>query len=98
MFNMEKVTSKFLIAIIIGILIGIYWIILGHPISVLILAFISALLFAFWLWMLVDCATREPSQDNDKLVWVIIIVFTHFIGALLYYFIRRPKRKAEIGG
>lgn len=93
---MEKLTYKFLIPIIIGILISVYGIILGYPINVLI-AIIFALLFAFWLWVLVDCATREPSQDNDKLVWVIIIVFTHFIGALLYYFIRRPKRKAEYG-
>ncbi|ADI73288.1 hypothetical protein Metev_0364 [Methanohalobium evestigatum Z-7303] len=93
---MEKLTYKFLIPIILGILISVYGIILGYPINVLI-AIIFALLFAFWLWVLVDCATREPSQDNDKLVWVIIIVFTHFIGALLYYFIRRPKRKAEFG-
>lgn len=93
---MEKLTYKFLIPIIIGILISVYGIILGYPINVL-MAIIFALLFGFWLWVLVDCATKEPSQDNDKLVWVIIIVFTHFIGALLYYIIRRPKRKAEFG-
>ena len=50
----------------------------------------------FWIWALVDCATKERS-DNDKLVWVIIIVFTHLIGALIYYFVRRPARMAELG-
>jgi len=52
--------------------------------------------FAFWIWMIVDCATNEPSTGNDKVVWIIVIVFTHFVGALIYYFVRhRPRRFAE---
>lgn len=51
----------------------------------------------FWIWMLIDCATKEPGKGNDKLVWVIIIAFTHIIGALIYYIVRRPKRKSEYG-
>nr|WP_321431376.1 PLD nuclease N-terminal domain-containing protein [uncultured Methanolobus sp.] len=51
----------------------------------------------FWLWMLIDCATKEPSEGNDKLIWIIIIVFTHVLGALIYFFIRRPKRIQECG-
>jgi len=51
--------------------------------------------FAFWIWMLIDCATEEPSTGNDKLVWIVIIVFTHIIGASIYYFVRhRPRRFA----
>jgi O-antigen/teichoic acid export membrane protein len=46
----------------------------------------------FWLWMLVDCALHEPSAGNDKLAWVLIIVLTHFLGALLYCWFRRPHR------
>ncbi|KXS45213.1 MAG: hypothetical protein AWU59_77 [Methanolobus sp. T82-4] len=51
----------------------------------------------FWIWMLVDCAMKEPSQGNDKLIWVIIILFTHLLGALLYFFVRRPQRIQEYG-
>ena len=51
----------------------------------------------FWLWMLIDCAAKEPSEGNDKLIWIIIIVFTHVLGALIYFFIRRPKRIQEYG-
>jgi hypothetical protein len=53
--------------------------------------------FAFWLWMLIDCATKESSQGNDKLIWILIIVFTHWIGALIYFLVRRPQRKRELG-
>jgi prolipoprotein diacylglyceryltransferase len=52
---------------------------------------------AFWIWMIIDCATKEPSEGNDKLVWIVIIVFTQIIGALIYYFVRRPQRIAQLG-
>ena len=48
----------------------------------------------FWIWMIVECATKEPSQGNDKIVWIIIIIFGQLIGALIYYFVRRPRRIA----
>lgn len=51
----------------------------------------------FWVWALVDCATNEPPQDNSKLTWILIIIFTHFIGALLYFLIRRPERQRLYG-
>jgi hypothetical protein len=44
----------------------------------------------FWIWMIIDCATKE--RDPDRLVWTVIIVFTHIIGAAIYFFVRRPVR------
>jgi hypothetical protein len=44
----------------------------------------------FWIVMLVDAIRREFSDSTMKIVWVLVIVFTHFIGALVYYFIGRP--------
>ena len=58
---------------------------------------LGLLAVGFWIWMLVECATKESSAGNDKLIWVLIILFTHLLGALLYCFIRRPSRKAELG-
>jgi hypothetical protein len=51
----------------------------------------------FWIWMLVDCLMNEPSQGNDKLIWGLVILFTHFVGALIYFVIRRPTRIHELG-
>ena len=53
--------------------------------------------FGFWIWMLVDCLKNEPSEGNDKLVWVLVIVFLHFIGAAIYYVVRRPERIERFG-
>ncbi len=47
--------------------------------------------FVFWIWMLVHAITNKALTDTEKIVWVIVIVFTHFIGALIYFFVGRPK-------
>jgi hypothetical protein len=51
----------------------------------------------FWIWMLIDCATKESSQGNDKIVWIIVIALTHLIGAAIYFLVRRPTRMRELG-
>ena len=61
----------------------------------ILLVFLAA--FAFWIWMLVECITKEPDAGNNKLIWIIVIVFTQIIGAVIYYVIRRPRRLAEVG-
>lgn len=58
---------------------------------------ILILLFAFWIWTLIEILTKEPSEGNDKLVWLILVLFFHFIGSLLYCFIRRPERIRLLG-
>jgi membrane-associated phospholipid phosphatase len=50
----------------------------------------------FCIWMLIDCATKESDVGNTRVVWVIIVLFTHIIGAAIYYFVRRPQRLAEL--
>lgn len=50
----------------------------------LIVVVIVLLTSIFWVMMLVDCAKRD---FDDKLIWILIIIFTHFLGATLYYFI-----------
>jgi Phospholipase_D-nuclease N-terminal len=65
---------------------------------ILLLFFVIGILgMLFWIWMLIDCATKEPSEGNDKVIWILVILFTHFIGALIYYFIRRPERERLLG-
>lgn len=63
----------------------------------LLFPIVVLVLLAFWIWMLVDCATKEPSQGNEKLVWILIILLANWIGAAVYFFVRRPRRKREVG-
>ena len=58
---------------------------------------VSVLGSIFWVWMLIECATKEPNEGNDKIVWILVIIFTHVIGAAIYLFARRPQRIAKYG-
>lgn len=48
--------------------------------------------FVFWIWMIVDVITKAPSR-NDKVVWVFVVILLSWIGALIYFFVRKRKRK-----
>lgn len=61
------------------------------PVEVLIVL-VMLLGTLVWIWALVDCLIHEPTQGNTKLIWVIVIVFTHVIGAVLYLLLHRSRR------
>ena len=70
------------------------------PIGFLVVAcgfVLTAAAFVFWVWVLIECLTKEPSEGNDKLIWALVIILTHWIGALIYYLVRRPERIRQIG-
>ena len=58
---------------------------------------IAVLATIFWLWVLLDCLTKEPSEGNDKIAWVLFILLVPLVGALIYYFVRRPERVKVVG-
>jgi hypothetical protein len=63
--------------------------------GVLILLLVLALV-ALWIWALVD-AIRVPDDTHyragTKLIWVLVIVLTGFIGAAVYLAVGRPARR-----
>jgi hypothetical protein len=50
-----------------------------------------------WIWMLVEVLSRETDEGNNKLLWALVIVFTHWVGALIYLIVRRPERVKKLG-
>ena len=57
----------------------IFWIFIGC---------VSFGAMVFWVWMLVHAAISKTIDNTEKIVWVLIILFTHFLGALIYFFVR----------
>jgi len=45
----------------------------------------------FWLWMLVDLLQRRKFED--KLVWLLVLIFLSILGAILYYFLVYSKKR-----
>ena len=48
---------------------------------------LAILASVFWIWMLISALVNEPTS-NDKILWFLVIFFLHFIGALIYFFVR----------
>jgi phosphotransferase system glucose/maltose/N-acetylglucosamine-specific IIC component len=57
---------------------------------------IGLAVFVFWIWMLIDAIQNKGLTDGEKICWVLAIVFLHIIGALLYFFIGRPKANTPL--
>ena len=52
------------------------------------------LFFVFWIIILVDAITRKFKKDSDRIVWVLVILLTNILGALIYYFVVYNKEKS----
>jgi hypothetical protein len=52
----------------------------------------AALAFIFWIWMLINAIQNPGLSGTEKIVWVLVILFLHVLGALIYYFVGRSKR------
>jgi uncharacterized membrane protein len=41
--------------------------------------------------MLVHAAQNKGLNEGEKVAWVLIIALVHLLGALIYFFVGRPK-------
>jgi len=63
---------------------GWFWgFMIGMPI-------LGILFFIFWLVMLIDAI---KNQKENKLMWILLIVLLNVLGAIIYYFVEKRKRK-----
>lgn len=63
------------------------WAFLGGGIGLVI----SALVFVFWLWMLIDAITKEK-DPTMRLIWALVVFFLPCVGSLVYFFVRKMPR------
>jgi uncharacterized membrane protein len=57
--------------------------------------------FVLWIWALVD-VVKVPDDSKfragSKLIWVLVIVFTGVVGAIIYLAVGRPSPGSRPGG
>ena len=70
-------------------MLGALWLL---PIVLLVIA-IVVLAVIFWIFMLIDSIRRKYKNENDKVVWVLVIVLVGIIGAIIYYFVVKADDK-----
>ena len=52
--------------------------------------------FIFWIWMLISAVQNKGLTEGEKIAWVLILVFVHLLGAILYFFVGHPKRHTPL--
>lgn len=71
---------------------------MGLGVQELILIFISLFILLLSLVLpiiaLIDIIRSDFKGQNDKLIWVIVILFLNVVGIVLYFFIGRNQRVA----
>jgi Phospholipase_D-nuclease N-terminal len=69
----------------------------GAAIGGVMILLVALALVALWIWALVD-AIRVPDDAHyragTKLIWVLVIALTGFVGAAVYLAVGRPARRA----
>lgn len=69
--------------------------------AVVIILILGLAAFIFWVWALVD-VVKVPDDSmfkaGNKLVWVLVIVFTGVIGAIVYLVVGRPAPGSRPSG
>ena len=71
------------------LLAGMFTVIAGFGLIGILLLIAASL---FWIWMLVDAIINPALKDTEKLIWVAVVLFTHFLGAILYFLLVRAQR------
>jgi hypothetical protein len=67
----------------------------GGEIMFLILAPLILAAFVFWIWMLISAIQNNGLTGTEKVIWVLVIIFLHFLGAFLYLLLGHPKRLTQ---
>lgn len=74
-------------------IVGLIALLVMAGFMLLYMAFAACILglIIFWIIMLVDAIQREYSDSNDKLMWILIVLLTGWIGAIIYYVMVKRK-------
>ena len=54
---------------------------------VLIYVFLIVFGTVITVWMIVDCALRKFKDENQKILWVILIALVGTVPAIIYYYL-----------
>jgi hypothetical protein len=45
----------------------------------------------FWIWALIDAIQNPALSSNERLIWILVIVLTNWVGALIYLAVGRKR-------
>jgi formate hydrogenlyase subunit 3/multisubunit Na+/H+ antiporter MnhD subunit len=64
-------------------------------VEILLILGLALLSVVFWIWMLIHAIQNRGLTDTEKIIWVLVIALLHAVGALIYFFVGRPKATGQ---
>ncbi len=78
----------------VGNMIGLFF--ASFSMMILVMVLLGLLSFVFWIWMLIDCLNNNNLHgEHDKLVWILLMVFTGALGSILYFFLVKVNKNSK---
>jgi len=69
-----------------GFMLGIGWFwLMMFLLWIGLISGVAVLVFVFWILILIDCCRRKFNKGFERLIWLLVIIFSHAIGAFIYY-------------
>ena len=67
----------------------------GRLLMIVVLILLSLPFSVLWIVTIIDCVRNEP-DPVQRHRWLLIILFFSVLGALAYWFLRRPGRSRQL--
>jgi hypothetical protein len=66
------------------------------PVLLLCLVPVGIAVLVFWICMLISAIQNKGLAEGEKIAWVLVIALLHVLGAIIYFFVGRPKRNTPL--
>ncbi len=63
--------------------------------SIILILAVVAFCIVFPIWAIIDCIKSDERDKNAKIGWVILVVFTWWLGALIYWIATMGKKRSS---
>lgn len=64
---------------------------IGLPELLVIVMLLCVVTVPFWIYCIIDIA-RNDFADNNKMIWLLVVVLLYTLGVVLYFAIGRRQR------
>jgi hypothetical protein len=62
------------------------------PVEVIFLLLFAVVPFALWIWAIIDLQRGKFTNNTTKLIWLVVVAFIPFLGAILYLLIGKRQK------
>lgn len=53
---------------------------------------IGLVVFAVWVWSLIDVIRSDFRGENDKLIWILVVILGGILGSIIYFIVGRKNK------